>query len=45
MPKDQPHYQARLLNILGRYTFERVRDFIECTDEEIIKGELYDKLK
>ncbi len=28
MPKDQPHYQARLLNVLGKFTFEKIKDII-----------------
>lgn len=28
MPKDQPHYQARLLNVMGKFTFHRLRDII-----------------
>jgi hypothetical protein len=28
MPKDQPHYQAKLLNILGRFTFLKMRDLL-----------------
>ena len=25
MPKDQPHYQARILNVLGQFAFDKFR--------------------
>jgi hypothetical protein len=40
MPKDQPHYQARILNILGSYAIDKFHNILECSEEDLIKGGL-----
>jgi hypothetical protein len=41
MPKDQPHYQAKILNVTGSWAFIYFKEVILCSDEEIIYNSVW----
>jgi len=44
MPKEQPHYQAKILNVTGSLAFDYFKFVILCSDEEIVYQTVWTKL-
>lgn len=42
MPKEDPHYRAKILLIVGSKFLESVKELLECSEAFIINGNLLD---